>query len=63
MTKPFSLLNEIENEDGQPYHLKKSKIISLLKNKFDFRALASAEIRKYNKNNSYSTAKYLNTLI
>ena len=36
MTKPFSLLNEIENEDGQPSHLKKSKIISLLKKKFDF---------------------------
>ena len=36
MTKPFSLLNEIENEDGQPSHLKKRKIISLLKEKFDF---------------------------
>lgn len=36
MTKPFTLLSEIENEDGQPSHLKKSKIISLLKKKFDF---------------------------
>ena len=36
MTKAFSLLNEIENEDGQPSHLKKRKIISLLKKKFDF---------------------------
>ncbi len=36
MTKPFTLLNEVENEDGQPPHLKKNKIISLLKKKFDF---------------------------
>ncbi|MZG31664.1 MAG: aminotransferase class I/II-fold pyridoxal phosphate-dependent enzyme [Nitrospinae bacterium] len=36
MTKPFTILNEIENEDGQPPHLKKNKIISLLKKKFDF---------------------------
>ncbi|MBL7019325.1 MAG: aminotransferase class I/II-fold pyridoxal phosphate-dependent enzyme [Nitrospinaceae bacterium] len=36
MTKPFTLLSELENEDGEPSHLKKSKIISLLKKKFDF---------------------------
>ena len=36
MTKPFSLLNDFENEDEEPSHLKRSKIISLLKEKFDF---------------------------
>ena len=36
MTKPFTLLSELENEDEEPSHLKKSKIISLLKKKFDF---------------------------
>ena len=36
MTKPFSLLNEFENEDASPAHLKKNQIVSLLKEKFDF---------------------------
>ena len=36
MTKPFSLLNEFENEDINPAHLKRNKIVSLLKEKFDF---------------------------
>ena len=36
MTKPFSLLNEFENEDTSPAHLKKNQIVSLLKEKFDF---------------------------
>ena len=36
MTKPFTLLSELETDDGEPSHLKKSKITSLLKNKFDF---------------------------
>ena len=36
MTKPFSLLNELENHDTGPAHLKKNKIVSLLKEKFDF---------------------------
>ena len=36
MTKPFSLLSELETDDGEPSHLKKSKITSLLKKKFDF---------------------------
>ena len=36
MTKPFSLLNEFENQDTGPAHLKKNKIVSLLKEKFDF---------------------------
>lgn len=36
MTKPFTLLNELENEDGEPSHLKRGKIVSLLKEKFDF---------------------------
>lgn len=36
MTKPFSLLNELESDDGEPSHLKKSKITSLLKKKFNF---------------------------
>ena len=36
MTKPFSLLNELENEDASPAHLKKNQIVSLLKEKFDF---------------------------
>ena len=36
MTKPFSLLNEFENQDTGPAHLKKNQIVSLLKEKFDF---------------------------
>ena len=36
MTKPFSLLNEFENKDTSPAHLKKNQIVSLLKEKFDF---------------------------
>ena len=36
MTKPFSLLNEFENQDSSPAHLKKNQIVSLLKEKFDF---------------------------
>jgi 8-amino-7-oxononanoate synthase len=36
MTKPFTLLNEFEIDDNEPSHLKKSKITSLLKKKFDF---------------------------
>ncbi len=36
MKKPFSLLNEFENEDTSPAHLKKNQIVSLLKEKFDF---------------------------
>lgn len=36
MTKPFSLLNELGNQDGIPAHLKRNKIVSLLKEKFDF---------------------------
>ena len=36
MKKPFSLLNEFENQDTSPAHLKKNKIVSLLKEKFDF---------------------------
>ena len=36
MTKPFTLLSELESDDGEPSHLKKSKITSLLKKKFDF---------------------------
>ena len=36
MTKPFTLLSELESENGEPSHLKKSKITSLLKKKFDF---------------------------
>ncbi len=36
MTKPFSLINELENQDTDPAHLKRNKIISLLKKKFDF---------------------------
>lgn len=38
MAKPFSLLNELENQDKDAgsAHLKKNKIISLLKEKFDF---------------------------
>jgi 8-amino-7-oxononanoate synthase len=36
MTKPFTLLSELESDDGDPSHLKKSKITSLLKKKFDF---------------------------
>ena len=36
MTKPFSLLNELENQDASPAHLKRNKIVSLLKEKFDF---------------------------
>ena len=34
MTKPFTLGDEFENEDSS--HLKKNKIVSLLKEKFDF---------------------------
>ena len=36
MTKPFSLINELENQDTDPAHLKRNKIVSLLKKKFDF---------------------------
>ena len=36
MTKPFSLINELENQDTEPAHLKRNKIVSLLKKKFDF---------------------------
>tara|TARA_B100000676_G_scaffold7638_1_gene6890 strand:- start:358 stop:867 length:510 start_codon:yes stop_codon:yes gene_type:complete len=36
MTKPFSLINELENQDTDPAHLKRNKIISILKKKFDF---------------------------
>ena len=36
MKKPFSLLNEFENQDTSPAHLKKNQIVSLLKEKFDF---------------------------
>ena len=36
MTKPFSLINEFENTDESPSHLKRSKIVSLLKEQFDF---------------------------
>ena len=36
MTKPFSLLKGIENQDTGPAHLKRNKIVSLLKEKFDF---------------------------
>ena len=36
MTKSFTLLSELESDDGEPSHLKKSKITSLLKKKFDF---------------------------
>mgnify|MGYP002630665184 CR=1 FL=1 len=36
MTKPFSLLSEFEDQDTGPAHLKKNKIVSLLKEKFDF---------------------------
>ncbi len=36
MTKPFTLLNDFESEDGEPSHLKRNKIVSLLKEKFDF---------------------------
>ena len=34
MTNPFTLGDEFENEDSS--HLKKNKIVSLLKEKFDF---------------------------
>ena len=33
MTKPFSLINELENQDTDPAHLKRNKIVSLLKKK------------------------------
>ncbi len=36
MTKPFTLLNGLDNEDDEPSHLKRNKIVSLLKEKFDF---------------------------
>ena len=36
MTKPFTLLDGLENEDGEASHLKRNKIVSLLKEKFDF---------------------------
>ena len=36
MSKPFSLINELENNDTDPAHLKRNKIVSLLKKKFDF---------------------------
>ncbi|MBT5869668.1 MAG: pyridoxal phosphate-dependent aminotransferase family protein [Nitrospinaceae bacterium] len=36
MTKPFTLLDGLENEDDEASHLKRNKIVSLLKEKFDF---------------------------
>ena len=36
MTKPFTLVNVFKNEDEEPSHLRKNKIASLLKEKFDF---------------------------
>ena len=36
MTKPFTLLDGLEHEDGEASHLKRNKIVSLLKEKFDF---------------------------
>ena len=40
MTKPFSLLNEFENEDASPALLKKYQIVSFLKEKIDFEKLS-----------------------
>jgi 8-amino-7-oxononanoate synthase len=36
MTKPFTLLDGFENDDQEPSHLKRNKIVSILKEKFDF---------------------------
>ncbi|MEO2044217.1 MAG: hypothetical protein ABGX43_06415 [Nitrospinaceae bacterium] len=36
MKKPFTLLDDFGKEDGEPPHLRRNKIVSLLKEKFDF---------------------------